>query len=383
MSSFRSTVLAAALLATAANAHMMMEYPVPYSLEKLGTDNGPVSASTFPCHSQYGYDVTTMNPMKVGNASEVKLKGSAVHGGGSCQLVVTTDMAPTKDSKFKVIKSFEGNCPVADTPLPFTLPDSIPNGKATFAYTWFAKSSGAPEMYMNCAPIEVSGGASDTTAFDALPDWFVANIGGSCISPQNFDTKFPNPGAEVATGQGVLKDPTGDCGATGSTPTTPTNPSAAPSAAPSAPVASAPVASAAPSAPVASAPAAPVASAPVPSVVAPAPSSTSPPPASESDLTCDEDEPVATAAPSAAPPSASTAPVPAPGNSGSACTTNGAIMCNGTTQFGLCNNGNVVWQPVAAGTTCVGGAIQKRSTAFHKTYNGRIVRPKASASYRI
>ena len=48
------------------------------------------------------------------------------------------------------------------------------------------------------------------------------------------------------------------------------------------------------------------------------------------------------------------------GSSGQ-CTTDGAMVCNGPTQFGLCDHGSVVWQAVAAGTTCSNGAILKRS----------------------
>lgn len=39
------------------------------------------------------------------------------------------------------------------------------------------------------------------------------------------------------------------------------------------------------------------------------------------------------------------------------CSTNGAIVCNGESQFGLCNWGEVVWQHVAAGTACRDGEI--------------------------
>lgn len=39
------------------------------------------------------------------------------------------------------------------------------------------------------------------------------------------------------------------------------------------------------------------------------------------------------------------------------CPTNGALVCDGETMFGLCNFGEVVFQSVAAGTKCVDGKI--------------------------
>jgi hypothetical protein len=370
--SFRSAILAAAFLATAANAHVTMLEPVIYSQDKALIDTAPLMPAQFPCHAQYGFEVTKMNPVAVGAKMQVKLKGSAIHGGGSCQLSVTTDMAPTKDSKFKVIKSFEGNCPSeADATLDYELPASIPNGKATFAWSWFSVLSGGPELYMNCAPIEVTGGASDTTAFDALPDMLVANLGSAttCQSVTGSPVKFPNPGAVLASGgDKPAMLPTGDCGATGTTP--PASSPSAPSTPSMAPVASAPSA----------------------------------PPPEETELTCEPDEtpapsaaPIATPAPSsvvapspiatsapAAPPVASTAPLPVdpPVTGGSTCSTNGAVVCKSTTQFGLCNNGSIVWQAVAPGTTCVNGAIMKRSSAFKASYNGRIVRSRTPVAYK-
>jgi hypothetical protein len=384
--SFRSAILAAAFLATAANAHVTMLEPVIYSQDKALIDTAPLTPEQFPCHSQYGFDITKMNPIAVGAKMQVKLKGSAIHGGGSCQLSVTTDMVPTKDSKFKVIKSFEGDCPATgDATMDYELPASIPNGKATFAWTWNSVLSGGPELYMNCAPIEVSGGASDTTAFDALPDMLVANLGSAttCRSVTGFPVKFPNPGA-VLQSAGALeaKLPTGDCGATGTTP-----PASSPSA-PSTPSVS----------PVASVP-----STPSMSPVASAPSAPGP---EETELTCEPDEtpapsaapiatpapssvvapsPVATSTPVVAPPVASTAPLPvdpAPVTGGSSCSNNGALVCKSTTQFGLCNNGSIVWQAVAPGTTCVNGAIMKRSSAFKASYNGRIVRSRTPVAYK-
>lgn len=64
-------------------------------------------------------------------------------------------------------------------------------------------------------------------------------------------------------------------------------------------------------------------------------------------------------------PSGTGLPVPTGTASGSSpistgdatCPVNGALLCNGPQQFGLCNWGRVVWQPVAAGTCCVDGVI--------------------------
>lgn len=47
-----------------------------------------------------------------------------------------------------------------------------------------------------------------------------------------------------------------------------------------------------------------------------------------------------------------------PMGTGSACPTNGALVCSADgTMFGLCNWGSVSFQPVAAGTKCVDGKI--------------------------
>lgn len=146
--SIRSVLVAASALLATANAHIIMASPVPYSVDKV--DSSPITAEQFPCKSQNGFTVSTMNSMKVGESQKISFKGSAVHGGGSCQLSYTQDTTPTKNSVFKVIKSIEGGCPGVDgvKEFDFTLPDSIPNGKGTFAWTWFSKLSGAPELYM-------------------------------------------------------------------------------------------------------------------------------------------------------------------------------------------------------------------------------------------
>jgi hypothetical protein len=399
--SFKSTIFAATALFASAQAHIIMSSPVPYSVDKI--DNSPITQSQFPCKSQNGFTVSTMNNMAVGEKQTIKFKGTAVHGGGSCQLSVTMDTNPTPDSVFKVIKSIEGGCPGVDgktNEYDFQLPASIPNGKATFAWTWSSKMSGAPELYMNCAPIEVTGGASDKSAFEKLPDMLVYNIGEGCTSAQNFATKFPNPGESVQDGgTNDQKPPVGSCGSSGTSPApsspagspsspSGTSPAGQPSSAPQSSAAAQPSAPASPSVPAGGAPSAPAASAPAASappsnpggVFAPGASGT---PTSTTLVTV-------TAAPTpaqptvpasggtgtpAAPSSPSTgggsAPsTPGAGGAAGTCSSNGAVVCNGEKQFGLCNNGQVVWQDVASGTACVNGVISKRSL------QGRVARPR-------
>tara|TARA_R110002003_G_scaffold288_15_gene18464 strand:- start:20527 stop:21609 length:1083 start_codon:yes stop_codon:yes gene_type:complete len=348
-----------------------MKSPVPYSVDKI--DNGPISKAQYPCKSQNGFTVSTMNSMAVGTKQTLELSGSAVHGGGSCQLSVSLDTEPTTNSVFKVIKSMEGGCPGVDTQAKsydFVLPSSIPNGNATFSWTWFSKLSGQPELYMFCAPISVSGGAGDKTEFEALPDMLVANLDDSCESVPNFAVQFPNPGSEVQTGgTNDLKPPTGSaCGkSSGTTPANPSSPAGQSSAAaqPSAPAVGQSSAAAKPS------------PTPVPSngggVFAPGASSAPVPAQTSTTL-------VTVTAPTTAKPTVPSSPVsgtPATpstpstgGGSTTTCSTDGAIVCNGEKQFGLCNHGNVVWQDVAAGTACVNGVISKRSL------NGRVARPR-------
>ena len=208
-----------AILLVGADAHIKMVQPVPFSVDSL--DNAPIKAADFPCKQSLGFDISQMNEMATGSSQTVTFEGSAVHAGGSCQLAITLDTEPTASSTFKVIHSIMGGCPGVDgatEAFDFTLPPEVPNGPATFAWTWFARLGGQPEMYMNCAPITITGGADDTSVFEQLPDMFVANIEtAQCTSPQNMDTIFPNPGQSVIEGPGAkLEVPEGaGCGAAG------------------------------------------------------------------------------------------------------------------------------------------------------------------------
>jgi hypothetical protein len=236
-------------------------------------------------------------------------------------------------------------------------------------------SSGGAEYYMNCAPIEVSGGASDESKFNELPDMLRANLEGltTCKQVPNTVLQAPDPGQVVENLDESRERaaPTGDCGATGSTPPT----EGGSSSAAQQPATSAPAASSAPNGGQYTQPAASPTATAVPSnpggVFAPSASSG----AGQSTVTTLV---TVTGSPSAQVPTAPAGtgtpaqPTTPPTTGGSTCSENGAVVCNGETQFGLCNNGQVVWQEVAAGTACKDGVISKRG------YNGRIARPRGA-----
>ncbi|KAJ8114031.1 hypothetical protein OPT61_g3989 [Boeremia exigua] len=303
----KTSIFAAVLaMASTSSAHMFIESPVPFA----GVSKSPLemSGSNFPCQGS-SYEITTMNDWAVGSDVTVSFPSdqTATHGGGSCQISVTKDQKPTKDSKWKVIHSIEGGCPTTGGgnggPLGafgFKVPSELPEGQLTMAWTWFNKI-GNREMYMNCAPIKVSGGTGK--GFDSLPDMATANIGGSCTTSEGSDYTFANPGKSVAKlGTGPFKELCGGApsegGSTGGSDSTP---------------------------------------APTPE----APKTETPKPETPK------------------PEAPSTPQVPATGG-GSSCSENGALLCKGESQFGICSNGQVIWQAVAAGTKCMNGAIARR-----------------------
>ncbi|KAJ5813130.1 hypothetical protein N7447_010153 [Penicillium robsamsonii] len=215
----KGTLILSGLLATAVSAHMQLSkpYPIRSPLNKDGkgekdysyTNPLSTSGSDYPCKG-YAKDkfeaVATWQP---GSTQEMTLEGSAVHGGGSCQLALTYDQGET----FKVIESIEGDCPI-DKKYEFQVPSDAPSGDALFAWTWFNKV-GNREMYMNCAMVTIGGSAkrsatvesegnNDQTEnaksdFSSLPELFVANVNqaGKCVTIEGQAVHFPKPGPKV------------------------------------------------------------------------------------------------------------------------------------------------------------------------------------------
>lgn len=248
-----------AFLAAVAQGHMEMRSPVPYGKSTLNNSPLDPSGSDFPCKQRPGAfeKEGANNVMAIGSPQTLSFTGSAVHGGGSCQIALTTDLAPTKNSKWMVIKSIIGGCP-ANVPgnLPedpngsgastfqYTIPEGIAPGEYSLSWTWFNKV-GNREMYQNCAPVTVTGGAGkrdtqDRRRFEAaeaaklrarqnaaasFPDLFVCNLAGinSCTTPEGSEYEFPNPGPDVQTaGNGPFTMLGGGGGGAGGPPQQPT-----------------------------------------------------------------------------------------------------------------------------------------------------------------
>ena len=327
-----------------------MQKPVPYGVDTL--NNSPLGAD-FPCKQRAGtYEVSEMNDIVAGTDQALTFSGTAVHGGGSCQISISKDKEPTAQSQFKVIHSIIGGCPGVDggpSEFTFQVPKEFPNGEYALAWTWFNKI-GNREMYMNCAPITVTGGSDEDTFFDNLPDMFVANIPDSeCTTPEGKDIVFPEGGDSVETAPDATLETSlpPACGAAA----VPEQGNESEEGAQSS--ISQPAATSQPSTSQVSVPVSMT-------------SSTSELAATSSQATFSTvtlSEPKfanSTSAGSSQTSSAAAVNPTAPSGSGG-CGVDGAIVCNGSEQFGICNHGSVAWQPVAPGTSCQGDAIVKRS----------------------
>ncbi|KAJ5050989.1 uncharacterized protein L3040_002856 [Drepanopeziza brunnea f. sp. 'multigermtubi'] len=395
-------------LAARASAHVKMTSPVPFGASSL--NNSPLLAdgSDFPCKQRPGvYDAQgASNIWPQGSTQSLAFMGSAVHGGGSCQVSVSYDEAPTASSTWKVIHSIEGGCPqkgvagnsgdnaaqiIPDT-YPFKIPEALPTGTAVMAWTWFNKV-GNREMYMNCAPVTITAasaqrrdddgmeaprndtqlGERDTAGFDALPDMFTANIGNGCGTVDSSDVLFPNPGDSEEKDGGNTPNATarptggackkGGAGGGGAAATTGVGPGATPVASSSSPsptptnAAGGPGGVAGVPGGVAGLPGGVFATVP-PYAATPAPDAPAATP------TPTPSAPMAPPVPAASPPAAS--PDASPGSptgagtahvAGSACPIEGMWECiDGGLSFQQCASGTwSVVQPVARGTHCAVG----------------------------
>jgi hypothetical protein len=344
----------------------------------------------------------------------MSFKGSAVHNGGSCQVSLTKDnpASLSANSQFKVIYSILGGCPGTsgstisyDVPIP----EDVPAGDYTYAWTWF-NVIGNREMYMNCAPITITGGSGTDATFNALPDMAVYNVGSknTCKTVEPSDVDFPNPGKYTMQGSTFKPQPPtcdGNSGGTGAggpgsglsggsgsgTPTAPNNgqytevgggsgnqgaPGGGSGGSPTTSAnnglytgegaasgggqGSATTVQSANNGQYTGIGAGAGGSQPQNKILSSALQPTIVASSTFARL------PTGVPTPGSGSTSNGTFIAPQPGSgsdpsSGSACATEGAIVCSGDgSQFALCNHGSALMMPVAAGTTCSGGAIQKK-----------------------
>lgn len=217
------------------SAHMEVQFPPPLNSKfNPNTPSGqadynmiaPLLAdgSNFPCKGYQSLLGTAAGKatasFAVGGQGNMTITGGANHGGGSCQISLSTDGAKT----FTVINSIEGNCPTAGTSnLDFTVPADAPTGDAVLAWTWF-NEIGNREMYMNCAAVTLTAGANKrrsrfhhrrAAAYSTRPGIFIANVGsagGGCTTKEGVDLQFPQAGPDVVSTGSKLGAPT--CGVT-------------------------------------------------------------------------------------------------------------------------------------------------------------------------
>lgn len=145
MVSIKAILVGTVMASTMASAHMIMKTPMPYG----NPTSSPLMAdgSDFPCKIATNAGAPP-NEMAIGAPQKLSFTGSAVHGGGSCQVSLTKDMPAKKSSKWMVIHSIEGGCPakgaagnLGDDPngssannYTFSIPDGISAGAYTLAW---------------------------------------------------------------------------------------------------------------------------------------------------------------------------------------------------------------------------------------------------------
>ncbi|KAK3297431.1 uncharacterized protein B0H64DRAFT_431369 [Chaetomium fimeti] len=254
----RSLLVMASIAALPINAHMLMNLPTPFSPDKMMTWPVEAPGGRFPYPCQGWTDVAHRTVVTAGSTTLVNFTGSAPHGGGSCQFGINYEGLPaysTDPTDWRTIYTIIGGCPAeikstpgnleedpyfrgyGDRQIPdavhcgddkgvdcirqfeIPIPKDLPNGDATFAWTWYNRIT-QNELYMMCAPITVTGGVEDEAAgskfVDELPVMFLANIPGftNCSTSRTGEQgvfNIPNPGRYGV--QLIEPDPNaaGDC----------------------------------------------------------------------------------------------------------------------------------------------------------------------------
>lgn len=209
-----------ALFCGPSSAHLLLANPTPYGSDIITNSPLSSSGSNFPCQvsgsaSTFYSKEGISNTATAGESITMSFKGSAVHGGGSCQVALSTDLQPSQSTRWSVILSIEGGCPTKDGSGPSTydvkIPADIPAGDYSYAWTWTSKESGTQEYYMNCAPLTIKSSSSSSkrrsvsalarrdSVMSSYPPLAVYNMAdlNSCKSELSSSPLYPYPGSTV------------------------------------------------------------------------------------------------------------------------------------------------------------------------------------------
>ncbi|WRT68564.1 uncharacterized protein IL334_005541 [Kwoniella shivajii] len=206
--STRIAILTSLLLASGALAHCQLAWPYPLhsplnpatpeAIKDYSMTSPLISDGTYPCKgfiNNPSSDMTSVATYSAGSTMNFTIAGTATHGGGSCQISMSYD----EGSTWNVIFSQVGGCLIDGMTTDITIPSDAPSGEALFAWGWFNRQ-GNREMYHNCAPITIKNGGSGLNDND-YPTPFVANANvNECVTIENIDVVFPNPGKNVKYG---------------------------------------------------------------------------------------------------------------------------------------------------------------------------------------
>lgn len=195
------------------SAHMILDFPPQWKGPPASSPLEP-DGSNYPCQGAIPDMYPTAN-FTAGEAAELRIIGSAAHGGGSGQIAFTLDFPPTKNSVWYVAYSFigdhpfkvDGNFPADPVmhhpPIQWKVPKNLPSGRLTFAWNWYNKV-GNREHYMKCSTVFINSDETDRSCITKLPTAFRANSGNGCIVPENVNgIAFKNPGDYVTTAPGI------------------------------------------------------------------------------------------------------------------------------------------------------------------------------------
>jgi hypothetical protein len=381
-----------------AYAHMLMNTPTPFSPDKAMTWPVEAPGGRFPYPCQGMSDVAFRTVVTAGSTTLVNFTGSAPHGGGSCQFGINYLGLPAytaNPADWKTIYTIIGGCPAEivstagnlEEPPYFRgygarqipdavhcgddkgvdcirqfeipIPKGLPNGDATFAWTWYNRIT-KDELYMMCAPITVVGGVEDVEEgrkfVEELPVMFLANIPGfaNCTTSRDGDHgvfNIPNPGRYGV--QLIEPDPraAGDCPV--APPAVFEGQGASGDASASAPASASSSASTSSSVPYSSV-------APSSPTLASSPAGTSSARRTSTRIVS-VTQGVGTVTKTVDAPSATTTERKTPAAAGPhPCTENGSVVCIEEYWFGLCNTGVAYPTPLADSLVCKDGKVQFR-----------------------